>query len=60
MIEPVHADFDPSQMSAAAQAARPCYPCRMTKPKPDNPATKAQTLSIPARLLLFCLASRTG
>jgi hypothetical protein len=32
----------------------------MTKPKPDSPAAQAQALSIPARLLLFCVASRTG
>jgi hypothetical protein len=39
---------------------RPCYFCRMAKPKPDSPAAQAQALSIPARLLLFCVASRTG
>ena len=32
----------------------------MTKPKPDSPAAQAQALSIPARLLLFCVASRTA
>ena len=37
-----------------------CYPCRMAKSEPDSPAAQAQTLSIPARLLLFCVASRTG
>jgi hypothetical protein len=31
----------------------------MAKPKPDSPAAQAQALSIPARLLLFCVASRT-
>jgi hypothetical protein len=37
----------------------PCYSCHMAKPKPDSPAAQAQALSIPARLLLFCVASRT-
>ena len=32
----------------------------MAKPKPDSIAAEAQALSIPARLLLFCVASRTG
>ena len=32
----------------------------MAKSEPDSPAAQAQTLSIPARLLLFCVASRTG
>jgi hypothetical protein len=32
----------------------------MAKPRPDSAAAQAQTLSIPARLLLFCVASRTG
>jgi hypothetical protein len=32
----------------------------MTKPKPDSLAAQAQALSIPARLMLFCVASRTG
>ena len=31
----------------------------MAEPKPDSPAAQAQALSIPARLLLFCVASRT-
>ena len=32
----------------------------MAKPKPDSLEAQAQALSIPARLLLFCVASRTG
>ena len=28
-------------------------------PKPDSPAAQAQVLSIPARLLLFCVATGT-
>ena len=35
------------------------YSCRMTKSKPDSSAAQGQVLSIPARLLLFCVASRT-
>ena len=31
----------------------------MAKPKPDSPAAQAEALSIPARLLLFCVAART-
>jgi hypothetical protein len=31
----------------------------MAKPKPDSPGAQAQALSIPARLLLFCVATRT-
>jgi hypothetical protein len=31
----------------------------MAKPKSDNPGAQAQALSIPARLLLFCVATRT-
>ena len=31
----------------------------MVDPTPDSPAAQAQALSIPARLLLFCVASRT-
>jgi hypothetical protein len=31
----------------------------MAKPKPDNPEAQAASLSIPERLLLFCVASRT-
>ena len=30
----------------------------MAKPKPDSPAAQAQALSIPARFLLFCVATR--
>ena len=37
-----------------------CYSCCMAKSEPDSPAAQALTLSIPARLLLFCVASRTG
>jgi hypothetical protein len=29
----------------------------MTKPNPDSPAEQVQALSIPARLLLFCVAA---
>jgi hypothetical protein len=36
-----------------------CYSRHMAKPKPDSPAAQAQALSIPPRLLLFCVASRT-
>jgi hypothetical protein len=36
-----------------------CYSCCVANPNPDSLATQAQTLSIPARLLLFCVASRT-
>ena len=43
----------------ANQLRQTCYSCRMAKPKPDSPAAQAQALSIPARLLLFCVASRT-
>jgi hypothetical protein len=32
----------------------------MTKPTPNSPAAQAQALSIPARVLLFCVASCTG
>jgi hypothetical protein len=32
----------------------------MAKPNPDSLAAQAQALSISARLLLFCVASRTG
>jgi hypothetical protein len=32
----------------------------MAKPNPDSPAAQAQALSIPARLLLFCVATRTN
>ena len=31
----------------------------MATPNPDSPAAQAQRLSIPARLLLFCVAART-
>jgi hypothetical protein len=31
----------------------------MAKPTPDSPAAQAEALSIPARLLLFCVAART-
>jgi hypothetical protein len=31
----------------------------MAKPKPDSPAGQAEALSIPERLLLFCIASKT-
>jgi hypothetical protein len=37
-----------------------CYSCPMAKPNPDSLAAQAQALSISARLLLFCVASRTG
>jgi hypothetical protein len=30
----------------------------MAKPNPDSPAAQVQALSIPARLLLFCVAAR--
>ena len=36
-----------------------CYSRRMANPKPDSPAAQAEALSIPARLLLFCVATRT-
>ena len=32
----------------------------MAKQNPDSLAAMAQALSLPARLLLFCVASRTG
>ena len=39
---------------------RPCYFSRLAKPKPGSPAAQAHALSIPARLLLFCVGSRIG
>jgi hypothetical protein len=36
-----------------------CYCRHMAKPNPNSPAAQAKALSIPARLLLFCVASRT-
>jgi hypothetical protein len=31
----------------------------MAKPKPNSPAAKAEALSIPERVLLFCIVSHT-
>jgi hypothetical protein len=43
-----------------AGSVRRAIPCRMAKPNPDSPTAQAQAFIIPARLLLFCVASRTG
>jgi hypothetical protein len=36
-----------------------CYSRHMAKPTPDSPVAQAQALSVPVRLLLFCVATRT-
>jgi hypothetical protein len=36
-----------------------CYSRHMTKPKPDSTVAQTEALSIPERILVFCVASHT-
>jgi hypothetical protein len=44
---------------AQARTDRHRSSARHARSEPDNPAAQAEALSIPERLLLFCISSRT-